>query len=158
MVSVGVAVRAAVEARAVIGKNRIQKSRIKKAIEFAEKGTSGEIRVHLSYRDGETEILKHAEHCFHALGMTQTRHRNAVLLYVNPKMKKFALFGDQGIHDSVGQDFWSSLASQVTCHIREKNLSAGIVHAVEAIGKSLKEHFPHETDDQNELPGDVTES
>ncbi len=149
--------QAAAEGQVVIGRQKIEKNRIKQAITVAENGTSGEIRVHLSYRRNETEILKHARDCFHALGMTETRDRNGVLLYVNPKIRKFALYGDQGIHSRVGQDFWNTLASQVSVHIREKNLSDGIIHAVEAIGEALKRCFPFESDDSSELSNEVTE-
>ena len=149
--------RAAAEVQVVIGKKRIQKHRIQSAIVVAETGTSGEIRVHLSYRRDEHEILQHAQACFHALGMSHTRYRNGVLLYVNPKIRKFALYGDQGIHACVGQEFWTELANRVSLHIREKNLSEGIIHAVEAIGDALKKHFPYEAGEINELSNEVTE-
>jgi uncharacterized membrane protein len=147
----------AAEVRAVIGRGRVHKGKIVEAIEQAEMGTSGEIRVHLSHDPKETEILAHARACFEKLKMHETRERNAVLLYVNRKLRRFALYGDQGIHEKVGQEFWNSLARRISGHIRERDLTAGILHAVEEISRELQAHFPANSKSKNELPNEVTE-
>ena len=134
------------------------KHEIAKAIGRAEQGSSGEIRVHLSYAKTEVDLLKSTEAQFKNLKMDQTKLRNGVLLYVNPRIKKFAIFGDEGIHARVQQEFWDSLAKNVSAKIQERSVVQGITHAVEVIGNALKEHFPHEADDQNELSDEVTES
>ncbi|NDG85142.1 MAG: hypothetical protein EBX52_08930 [Proteobacteria bacterium] len=137
--------------------NRIRKKAVIEAIVRAEAGTSGEIRVHLSREKVEKDLVAHAREHFEKLGMHRTLRRNAVLLYVNPKLRKFALYGDQGIHAQVGPAFWSGLATQVSKNIRERNLTEGIIHAVEAIGSALKEHFPAKGPNPNELSNEVTE-
>jgi uncharacterized membrane protein len=137
---------------------RGHKVRIAMAIAIAEQGSSGEIRVHLSYAKNELDILKSTEAKFKELKMDQTKLRNGVLLYINPRIKKFAIFGDEGVHACVQQNFWDELAKNVSAKIQEKNVVHGIEHAVEVIGNALKEHFPHETDGKNQLDNDVTES
>jgi len=136
---------------------RIKKKSVIEAIARAEMGTSGEIRVHLSHEKIEKDLVGHARGHFERLGMHQTRFRNGILLYVNPKLRKFAIYGDEGIHKKVGPDFWSGLATRVSKHIREKNLTEGIIHAVEALGAALKEHFPAEGPNSNELSNEITE-
>ena len=94
---------------------------------------------------------------FHELDMQNTKLRNGTLLYLNPKVRKFAIFGDQGIHEKVGPEFWTKLASEVSIHIREKDITDGIVYAVSAIGAALKEYFPATGENPNELSDELTE-
>ena len=135
-----------------------EKLEIAAAIARAEKGSSGEIRVHLSHGKKEVDLILLATAKFKKLKMDKTKLRNGVLLYLNSSLKKFAVFGDEGIHARVQQEFWDTLAKDITQAIREKDPLAGIVLAVETIGTALKTHFPFEADDLNELANDVSES
>jgi uncharacterized membrane protein len=145
------------EAQVVIGNSGPDKKLITEAIRLAEAGTSGEIRVHLSYQKKDQDLLSCANALFHELGMQNTKLRNGTLLYLNPKVRKFAIFGDQGIHEKVGPEFWTKLASEVSIHIREKDITDGIVYAVSAIGAALRTHFPSLEENPNELSDQVTE-
>jgi len=136
-----------------------QKKQILHAIESAEHKTSGELRVHLSYSKEEPNLLESAQARFQELKMDQTRDRNGILLYLNPRLHRFSIYGDIGIHEKVGQAFWEDLVQNVRNAIREKNLTHGIIHAIEAMGRALKMHFPHQNQDlKNELENDVSES
>ena len=135
-----------------------EKKLIVKAIEAAEHLTSGEIRVHLSYSKSEENPLLQAQTQFEKLKMHLTKNRNGVLLYINPNARKFALFGDDGIHAKVGQQYWNTLKDKLKTKIQEKDLTSGIVHAVEELGIQLKVHFPHSDSDQNRLNNEVSES
>jgi len=42
--------------------------------------------------------------------MQNTQERNGVILYVAVNLKQFVIYGDQGINDIVGADFWNSNA------------------------------------------------
>jgi uncharacterized membrane protein len=39
--------------------------------------------------------------------MEQTKDRNGVLLYIAMESKQLAIYGDEGIHKIVGQDYWN---------------------------------------------------
>jgi uncharacterized membrane protein len=136
----------------------VGKEQLIQAIQAAEKETSGEIRVHLSTAGDEENILDAAKASFGALGMHQTKDRNGILLYFNTKLKKFAVFGDEGIHQKVGQGFWEGLSAEIRRAILEKDLTAAIVHAIQQTGQALKEHFPLQAGDRNELSNDITQS
>ena len=136
----------------------VGKEQIIEAIQTAEKQTSGEIRVHLSTAGDEDNILEAAKASFASLEMQNTRDRNGILLYFNTKLHKFAVYGDEGIHQKVGQDFWERLSADIRRAIHEKDLTAGIVLAVHHIGQALKDHFPLREGDRNELSNDVTHS
>jgi uncharacterized membrane protein len=132
---------------------------VMKAIQEAEAKTSGEIRVHVTLKLFEKNPMERATRLFHKLGMTRTQHRNGVLLYVNRLRHRFAVYGDVGIHKTVGQQYWNELANQVSQDLKTKNFSTALVLAVQSIGKTLSEHFPQDgkKTDRNELSDEITE-
>jgi uncharacterized membrane protein len=133
----------------------IDKERIKRAIQSAERRTSGEIRVSVS-RPFWGDVRKAAEKAFERLGMTATKHRNAVLFFVVPSRRKFVVLGDSGIHEKVGQEFWHHIVRTVAEKLRQGDFTGGLVAGIEAVGEDLAKHFPCDPgSDRNELPDDV---
>ncbi len=132
-----------------------QKQEISKSIERAELNTSGEIRVHLE-DTCKTEPLKRAIEVFKKLAMHQTEQRNGVLFYLAVKDKKFAIIGDQGINDLVGNDFWDDVKSEMLHHFKLSKFSEGLCKGIEMAGEKLKFHFPYQADDINELSNDIS--
>ena len=83
-------------------------ARITAAIAEAERATSGQIRVFVSHRDVD-DALAAARERFAKLGMEKTAARNAVLIFLAPEARKYAVVGDEGIHGRCGADeFWKS--------------------------------------------------
>ena len=66
------------------------------AVRIAEKGTSGEIRIHI---DDQCSIdpVKKAQDVFQKLGMHRTALRNGVLIYLACNTKVFSIIGDKGM-------------------------------------------------------------
>jgi uncharacterized membrane protein len=128
---------------------------VKRAIEAAERETSGEIRVSVStFFWGD--VRKTAERAFSRMGMDRTRHRNGVLFFVVPSRKRFVVLGDAGIHEKVGQEFWDGVAAAISERFRKADFTGGLVHGITEAGRQLATHFPHEgARDRNELPDDV---
>lgn len=129
--------------------------RVKAAIAAAERRTSGEVRVSASpFFWGS--IRRTAEAAFERLGMAGTKDRSGILFFIVPARRKFVVLGDRGIHDKVGQEFWDGLAALLSARFREGEFTDGLVEAIEAAGKRLAEHFPHDAaTDRNELPDEV---
>lgn len=125
-----------------IGKNIKIKSPILSAIWDAERDSTGEIRVHLSKRWFEPDPFARALHLFTRFGMSKTSHRNAILIYVNLRKRRFAIIGDAGIHHAVGQNFWESLSRQLRENLLSTHSEKAIALTIQSIGKVLKEHFP----------------
>lgn len=128
------------------------------AIRAAEAKTTSEIRVHLSRRWMEKDPFKRAGHLFRQYGMFRTTHRNAVLLYVNLRRRKFALVGDEGAHHAVGQRFWEELARQLKRDFGSTHPENAIALAVKKIGERLAQDFPlaQGQTHSNELDDEVT--
>src|SRR5258705_9474175 len=83
-----------------------QREHIVEAIQSAERRTSGEIRVFVESRCSYIDALDRAVEIFQSLKMYETAERNAVLIYVALKDRQLAVFGDAGIHQKVGDEYW----------------------------------------------------
>ena len=121
------------------------------AIRESERKTSGEIRVFISHKKIEEPVAA-AQSAFARLGMTKTRERNGVLIFIAPRTQKFAVIGDEGVHKQCGDEFWQTLASEMTGHFKKFEFTQGVVHGIWKAGDLLAQHFPHRPDDRNELP------
>lgn len=129
--------------------------RIKEAIAQAERRTSGEIVVSVAPLFwGNVE--KAADRAFTRMGMTKTRLRNGVLIFVVPSRRRFVVLGDNGIHEKVGQEFWQMVASHLENHFRVGEFTEGLLGAIGEIGEQLAVHFPYQGErDLNELPNEI---
>lgn len=133
---------------------RLREPEIIAAIRAAELKTSGELRVFISDNDA-TDPVAAAQEQFTRLGMTQTRERNGVLIYLAPGSRKFAVIGDSAVHARCGESFWQELARSMTDHFRKAEFTEGIVQGIKRAGDLLAQHFPRRPDDVNELPDRV---
>ena len=134
---------------------RADQDRVVAAIRDAEQSTSGQIRVHVEDRC-PGEPMERARALFVRLGLTRTRRRNGVLIYVAMGDRKFAILGDEGIHNAVGDAFWHGAAAKMKEFFALGAHGDGLCAAVKAVGEALAAQFPREAGDQNELPDDVT--
>lgn len=134
---------------------REQQSQIRAAIKQAEQNTSGEIRVHIE-TSLSGDVLDRAAWIFKKIGMHKTESRNGVLFYLAVANKKFSVIGDWAINRKVAPDFWDATRKIVEKHFREEKYCDGLVEGILLIGNQLKEHFPHQKDDINELPNEIS--
>jgi uncharacterized membrane protein len=133
--------------------SKLDHDRIAAAIGAAESRSTGEIRVHISGRKVK-DVQAAAARRFDKLGMAATREHNGVLVYVAPRVRRFAVVGDAGIHERCGDEFWKEVAGVVETEFRGGRFTEGIVRGVERLGAVLAEHFPRPAggSDVNELP------
>lgn len=132
-----------------------EKQRLVQAIRSAERLTSGEIRLFVENRCAYVDPIDRAKEAFLSLGMEKTKQRNAVLVYVALKDHQFAILGDQGIHEKVGNDFWKKEAYLLRSHFADQRILEGIETCIGEIGESLRHHFPYSSEDANELSDDI---
>lgn len=125
------------------------------AISATEKITSGEIRVHLENKC-DADPLERARDIFKKLEMGNTEQHNGVLVYVAIDDHKVAVYGGKGIHEHVGQSFWDDVVADMIGHFSEDRFKEGLEGAIHAIGEKLKDRFPYQDDDVNELKNDIS--
>jgi len=128
---------------------------IKSSVQTAELNTSGEIRVHIEELCN-ADVLDRAAYLFQKLGMTKTQLRNGVLIYLAIKDHKFAIIGDAGINAKVPAGFWDKAKTIMLNDFKESHFTEGLCKAVLLAGEQLKQHFPRQSDDINELPDEVS--
>ncbi len=136
---------------------QLEHDRIVAAIKKAEATTSGQIRVFLQRGTFDEDALERAQKKFIQLGMQKTAERNAVLIFVAPRMQRFAVVGDEGVHEKCGEKFWQELVARMREHFLREDFTEALLEAVEAAGALLAKHFPRTGDSKNELPDDVIE-
>jgi uncharacterized membrane protein len=134
-----------------------EKEQVTKAIQLAEFATSGEIRVHLE-RKIEGDPLAHAKAIFEKIGMTDTNARNGVLILLGVKSHRMVVLGDQGINDIVADNFWDDVICHMVTHFTEDRFGDGLAEGILMVGNKLKEHFPYQRNDINELPDEMSYS
>ena len=136
---------------------KLEHDRIVQAIREAEMKTSGEIRAFIQRGKLKSDPLVAAQRKFHRLDMHKTRERNAVLIFVAPRVHKFAVIGDKAIHEKCGDVFWQQVTENMRTHFQNEKFSHALVEAIKEIGKLLAAHFPRTQANANELPDDVVQ-
>jgi uncharacterized membrane protein len=138
-----------------------ERDRIVAAIGEAELQTSGEIRFHVE-RDvptgppSEGDTYQRAREVFGELGMHATEARNGVLVYMAVRARKFAVVGDEELHKKVGEGFWEDVIASMGSLFAKDQFGDGIAQGIGLIGEKLREHFPYQSDDVNELSDDIS--
>jgi uncharacterized membrane protein len=133
-----------------------EKKQLIEAIQKAELNTSGEVRVFIESKCRFVDAIDRAQEVFFGLGMDKTDLRNATLIYVALKDKQAAVFGDEGIHLKVGEQYWAEEVNQMLQLFKRDKLVDGICQAVNDLGQALKGYFPYNKEiDKNELPDEV---
>ncbi|MCX7820761.1 MAG: TPM domain-containing protein [Brevinematales bacterium] len=129
--------------------------KIIETIREVEKKSICEIRLHIAKKI-KGDIIEEAKKIFNALEMYNTRERTGVLFFLSIKDRKFAVIGDEGINNKVGENFWVNIANEMESYFRKNMFGEGIVYGIQKIGQLLEKHFPIKKDDINELPDEIS--
>lgn len=121
---------------------KLEHDEIVKAIRDAESKTSGEIRVFIQRGELKNDPLVAAQRRFHKLGLYKNARHNDVLIFVAPRAHKFAIVGDEAIHQKCGEELWQRLVGKMREHFRNEKFSHALIEAIHEIGDALAAHFP----------------
>ncbi len=132
-----------------------EKEQVIQAITEAEKNTSGEIKVHIESQS-QKPPLERAMEVFVELGIHQTEARNGVLIYICLQSKQLAILGDEGINNVVEPDFWECTRNLILDYFKNGQYKEGLIKGVLRAGERLKNFFPYQSDDANELSNDIS--
>ncbi len=135
----------------------LEHDRIVTAIKTAEAKTSGQIRVFLQRGTFEDDAVQRAQRKFLQLGMQKTAERNAVLIFVAPRAQKFAVIGDEGVHQKCGEEFWQQLVARMREHFLREDFTQALLEAITATGELLARYFPKTSGAANELTDEIVE-
>ncbi len=132
-----------------------KKAAIRRAIEVAETNTSGEIRVHMEDKC-KKNVFDRAVDVFEKLEMHKTKLRNGILFYVAVSDRKFVIIGDAGINEKVPANFWNEVKETVLEYFKTGQITEGLTEGIRIAGEQLREHFPFQNDDVDELSNDIS--
>ena len=135
---------------------KTQQEQIVEAIRLAENNTSGEIKVHVEQRCLQPDVLERAKEVFVTLNLDKTQLRNGVLFYLSIDDRKFAILGDQGIDSRLPEEFWQNTKDTMRSYFQRGELVEGLSEGIRMAGEQLKELFPYQQNDINELPDDIS--
>lgn len=135
--------------------NREEDRRVVEAIKQAERNTSGEIKVHIENRC-KGDVEERSLVVFNKLKLNETKLRNGVLIYLAVRDHKFAILGDEGINNVVGQGFWNDVKDLMLSQFKEGRFADGLEQGIQRCGEKLKTYFPYQSDDINEIPDEIS--
>lgn len=132
----------------------INNDKIAEAIRNAELLTSGEIRVYIA-KNCKEDALEKASRVFQKLKMHNTALRNAVLILVCPADHKAAILGDKGINSVIENDFWDNTLKELLSYCSKDLITEGICKTVDKVGNLIKQKYPYQEGDINELDNEI---
>jgi putative membrane protein len=100
-------------------------------------------------------VNQRAKGHFLEAGLSNTRDRTGILIFISYREKRIELLADSGISSLIPEEKWKGIVNDLIVEIKKKKIGEGIVKAVEECGELLSEHFPIKSDDTNELPNDI---
>lgn len=128
--------------------------RISAAIKTFEDQTSGEIVISFN-TSSHGQPYKAAKRIFEKAKLYETKERNATLIVLFLSEQKFAVYGDEGIHEKVPADFWEETVAEMRAQFARGNMREGLLAGIHKLGENLAKYFPVAADDINELSDDI---
>jgi uncharacterized membrane protein len=119
----------------------VDQKRVRAAIVRAEKSTDAPIAVSIAPHV-KGDVHEEALRTLHRRGLSRTKDRHAVIFFVVPSRREFAVVGDQGAHERLGQAVWESVVATVASHFRAGDPTAGLIAGIEEVAQHLAQHFP----------------
>ena len=119
----------------------VDRDRVRDAILRAEELTTAPISVSI-VPHVRGDVHAGALRALHRHGLSRAPERNAVHFFVVPSRREFAVVGDAGAHERLGQAAWNGIAATVEKHFRDGDPTAGLVAGIDEAGRLLARHFP----------------
>ena len=99
-----------------------------------------------------TAAHREAMEQFMLRGVSRTRERTGVLIFVSLAERYARIVADDGIAAKLPQAEWQAIVDALTVELSHGRICDGFTLAIAACGKILKAHFPASADDSNQLP------
>lgn len=101
------------------------------------------------------ETYQRALQAYFELGVTHTKQRTGVMIFLTLLEKKVFILADAGINEVVAKDYWNDQVAILINSLKQGDVVTGMEKVIEQIGEKLKENFPISSDDENELSNEL---
>ncbi len=123
--------------------------------------TAAEIRVVVRHKrhwsERKLDARQVAEREFRALGMTKTKERTGILVFILVSERKFELLADSGVISVIPEEFWNNLAGKLSEHFSSSRFFVGLNESLIEIGEVLEAKLPPRGVNTDELPNNIIE-
>ena len=104
----------------------------------------------------EKAVGERAARVFLECGVSNTRERTGILIFVSYLEKRAVILADAGIAQKIGGDLWRLIVTELSEEIAKKNAESALCGAVQKCGELLAQYFPADkSDNPNELSDGV---
>jgi uncharacterized membrane protein len=132
---------------------------IKQEIAKIEQTTCGEIRLSLRAKRTLWEKLYKCHELavkdFEKLGMTNTKDKTGILIFIIFEERYYDILADEGIYSKIPDSTWKSMEDKIVDEFRDDGYLNGILHIIDRMSDVLSKEFPRKADDVNELSDEV---
>lgn len=129
-------------------------ARLEAKIAAAESKTSAQIKIAVANREW-LGLKRKARQIFKAHGLDKTAQRNCVLVLLVLKNRELLIYGDESIHQAVGQDYWDDVRDQMMAEFRQGRFYDGFAVGVQRLGERLAALFPVAQESRDEIANQI---
>lgn len=128
--------------------------RVETKIAALEQLTSAEFKV-IVCAHAWFGLKRKARQLFAKHQLDKTRERNGVLILLVEKDREFLVYGDEGIHSKVGQNFWQDTSAAMMKDFKRGDFAQGLIAGLHQLADVLTIHFPARETKANELSNEI---
>jgi putative membrane protein len=114
-------------------------------------------RLFISGREMDEEVEEAAVTRFFTEGLYRTREETGVLIFISVFERRVWVLADRGIDAKVEQEQWQEPVRIIVDGIRQRRQADAVCEAVAQVGNILREHFPVDPGDSDELRNLIVE-
>ena len=114
-------------------------------------------RLFISRKEINEEVEEAAITSFYKKGLSNTRDKTGVLIFISVFERRVWVLADSGINEKVAPDTWESVVKIIIDGIKKNEQGDAVAKAVAVVGDILKDHFPVRPDDVDELDNLIIE-
>jgi putative membrane protein len=106
----------------------------------------------LPRRERRRQAFRLAAEQFYLRGLSRTRHRAGVLIFVSLAERYAQILADEGLDHKISEAEWRAAVAELVAHLRAGRITEGFVGAVQTTGDLLARAAPPDGESDNELP------
>ncbi len=114
-------------------------------------------RLVVPKKEQESKVRQRALVHFMEAGVTETKERTGILIFISTRERRIELIADSGIDAVIDSSTWSEVVELILEGIKSNQVKDGIISAVTKCGKLLSEKFPSNEENPNELNDSIVE-
>lgn len=112
-------------------------------------------RLIVSEKTKKRKVYERAVRQFMESGVSHTKGRTGVLIFISMLEKRVELLADRGISKKISQEQWNGVVNHIVEGFQGKKFVEHLTEAISQTGDLLASHFPAHPDDTNELGDDL---